>query len=115
MEISFSTSSWWIATLVIMVSTTIPVKLGANIFGALNKEMKHCAIAVVLGTIAAILLFKLLGGFLGLVSSYIAVSVIYWYILQISFAWSFVFTLVVLLLQFAILQVLGKLGMLAIS
>ena len=112
MDIHFSTNSWLIATLVIMAITTIPVKIGAEMFGALNNKLSHCAIAVALGTLAAVLLFEFVGGFLALVLSFVAISIIYWQVLQISFAWSFLFTIVVILIQFAAIQALGKLGML---
>ena len=115
MEVNFSTNSWWLGTLLIMALTTIPVKIGAEMFGALNKELKYCALAVVLGTISAILLAKFVGGFLALVLTFIAISLIYWQVLQISFAWSFIFTIVVLLIQFAVIQGLGLFGELLAS
>ena len=115
MSVTFSTSSWLVATLVIMATTTIPVKIGADLFGALNKDIKHCALAVVLGTIAAVLLVYLFDGFLGLVLSFFAISIIYWQILQISFTWSFVFTILVIIIQFAIFQLLAKIGVMVSS
>ncbi|HEY5604199.1 MAG TPA: hypothetical protein VIM41_13930 [Gammaproteobacteria bacterium] len=115
MEINFSTNSWLLGTLLIMAITTIPVKIGAGLFGALNKELKHCALAVVLGTISAILIVKFIGGFLALVLTFVAISLIYWQVLQISFAWSFIFTIVVILIQFAVIQGLGKFGELVAS
>ena len=110
MEVNFSTNSWWLGTLLIMAITTVPVKIGAELFGALNKDLKYCALAVVLGTISAILLAKYVGGFLALVLSFIAISLIYWQVLQISFAWSFIFTIVVVFIQFAVIQGIGQLG-----
>ena len=110
MEINFLTTSWLVATLVLMAITTIPVKIGAELFDAPNKDIKYCALAVVLGTISAVILFKLLGGFLGLVASFIAISVIYYLILQISFAWSFTFTLMVIILQSASVKLLKDIG-----
>jgi len=115
MEVNFSTNSWWLGTLLIMALTTIPVKIGAEMFGALNKELKYCALAVVLGTISAILLAKLVGGFLAFVLTFIAISLIYWQVLQISFAWSFIFTIVVVLIQLAVIQGLGQFGELIVS
>jgi hypothetical protein len=98
-----------------MTLTTIPVKIGADIFGALNNKLKHCAIAVALGTAVAILLLNFVGGFLAIVLSFVAISIIYWQVLQISFIWSPIFTIFVLLLQFAMIQGLGKLGILLSS
>jgi len=66
-SVTFSTSSWLIANLVIMAA--IPVKIGAELFGALNKDIKYCALTVVLKTTAAILLVNILGEFLGLILS----------------------------------------------
>lgn len=115
MSVTFSTSSWLVATLVIMATTTIPVKIGADLFGALNKDIKHCALAVVLGTIAAVLLVNIFGGFIGLILAFIAISIIYWQILHISFTWSFVFTIIVLIIQFTVVQMLLKIGVMASS
>ena len=111
MEVNFSTNSWWIITLIIMTFTTIPVKIGASIFNAPNKKLIHCALAVALGTISAVLSLHFIGGFTGLFATFIAISIIYWYILQISFAWSFVFTIFVLVIQFALIHGLGQLGL----
>ena len=115
MEVNFSTDSWWLGTLLIMALTTIPVKIGAEMFGALNKELKYCALAVVLGTISAILLAMFVGGFSAFVLTFIAISLIYWQVLQISFAWSFIFTIVVVLIQLAVIQGLGQFGELIAS
>ena len=115
MEVNFSTNSWWLGTLLIMALTTIPVKIGAELFGASNKDIKYCALAVVLGTISAILIVKFIGGFLALVFIFIAISLIYWQVLKISFVWSFVFTIVVILIQFAVIQGLGQFGELVAS
>jgi hypothetical protein len=93
-----------------MVMTTIPVKIGADMFGALNRKFIHCAIAVALGTLSAVMLFMFIGGFLALVLSFIAVSIVYWRVLGISFASSFLFTLFVLLIQFAIIQGIAMLS-----
>jgi len=107
MEVYFSTDSWWVVTLLVMAITTIPVKIGAVMFGALNKDLKYCALAVVLGTLSAILLAKFVGGFLAIVLTFIAISLIYWQVLQISFAWSFIFTIVVIFIQLAVIQGAG--------
>lgn len=112
MSFHFSTDSWWVATLVIMTLTTIPVKIGAELFRALNKDIKHCALAVVLGTVASVLLLYFVGGFTAVVLMYIAMSLIYWQVLQLSPGWSFIFTIAVILIQFAMVQALGKLGIL---
>ena len=110
MSFNFSTDSWLLASLVITAITTLPVKLGADLFGALNKEYKYCVLTVVLGTIAAMLCFEFIGGFFGFVASFISISLIYWQILQISFSWSFIFTIIVMIIQFTIIEVLIKIG-----
>lgn len=112
MSYYFSTDSWWVITLVLMLFTTIPVKIGAELFRARNKDMAHCALAVVLGTIVAVLLVRYVGGLSSFTLMYIAMSIIYWLILRLSLVWSFVFTLSVILIQFAMVQALAKLGML---
>ena len=111
MDVNFSTDSWWIITLILMLFTTIPVKIGATLFNAPNKKLIHCALAVALGTISAVLCMQFIGGFTGLFATFIAISIIYWYILQISFASSFAFTIVVLIIQFALIHGLGQFGL----
>ena len=111
MEVYFSTDSWWITSLILMLFTTIPVKIAASVFNAPNKKLIYCALAVALGTLSAVLSLHFIGGFTGLIVTFIAISVIYWYILRISFAWSFAFTIFVLVIQFALIQGLGQLGL----
>lgn len=115
MDVHFSSDSWLITTLVIMAVTTVPVKIGAQMFGARNNKFSHCGIAVALGTLAAVVLFHYVGGFTALALSFIAISVIYWQVLQISFAWSFLFTIVVIIIQFITLQVLSRLSLLLLG
>ena len=111
MSVSFSTDSWWLISLILMIFTTIPVKIAATVFNAPNKSLIHCAIAVALGTISAMLCLHFIGGFTGIFASFVAISGIYWYILQISFMWSFVFTIFVLIIQFALMHGLAQLGL----
>ncbi len=111
MDVYFSTDSWWLTSLILMLFTTIPVKIAASVFNAPNKKLIHCAVAVALGTVSAVLSLQFIGGFTGLFTSFIAISIIYWYILRISFAWSFVFTIFVLIIQMALIQGLGQLGL----
>ena len=111
MSVSFSTDSWWLISLILMFFTTIPVKIAATVFNAPKKTLIHCALAVALGTIAAVLCLQFIGGFTGLFAAFVAISTIYWYILQISFAWSFVFTIFVLVIQFALMHGLAQLGL----
>jgi hypothetical protein len=108
----FSTDSWLVASLVLMVITTIPVKIVAELFGAHNKQLKHCALAVILGTTATVLLMIFVGGFLGLVLAFGAISAVYWKVLDISLPGSFLFTIVVMITQAAVIQGLLKIGIL---
>ena len=111
MSVSFSTDSWWLISLILMIFTTIPVKIAATVFNAPNKKLIHCALAVALGTFSTVLCLQFIGGFTGIFASFIAISTIYWYILQISFAWSFVFTIFVIVIQFALMHGLAQLGL----
>ena len=118
MDINFTSDSALaqfagIAALVLL--TVIPVKISATIFNAPNSKLSSCAIAVVLGTVAAIACIAIIQGFIGLVAAYVVVSAIYWKTLQISFVWSFLFTFGVLFVQIGILQALSKLAIISIT
>jgi len=111
MELNFSTDSYLLFFAAIFAITILPVKIGATVFGAENNEFKNCVIAVFLGTTLALLCGKLIGGFIGLVVAFIAVSTVYSKILGLSFSWSFLFTIGVIFIQIGIMQALTKFGM----
>ena len=115
MSVSFSTDSWWLISLILMIFTTIPVKIAATVFNAPKKTLIHCALAVALGTVSTVLCLHFIGGFTALFVSFVAISTIYWYILQISFAWSFVFTIFVIVIQFALMHGLAQLGLMMVA
>lgn len=52
----------------------------------------------------------LIGDFLGLMASYIAVSIVYSRVLGISIMWSFLFTFGVFFIQVGVVQALTKFG-----
>ena len=101
-----------IGFLILIFFTIIPVKIGAEIFGAGNKEVKSCILAIVIGTALSFLSTTLIGGFLGFLASYVLVSVVYSKVLLFSFAGGLAFTLGVLLIQISITQALIDFGIL---
>ena len=111
-NINFSTESMLVMTIVLMVITTIPVKIGASIVGASNTSMKASALAVFLGILATALCFTTLSGFTSLLVAYVAISIVYWLVLKPSFIASFGLTLLVFLIQLAAIQGLVNFGIL---
>jgi hypothetical protein len=114
-SVNFSTDSWLIITIVLMLITTIPVKLGASILGASYTSMKSSALAVFFGIIAAVACFNLLDGFTSFIVAYAAISIIYWLILKPSFIASFGLTFLVFIIQIGTIQGLVQFGMFAAS
>ena len=100
-------------TIILMVITTIPVKIGASIVGASYQSMKASALAVFLGIVATALCFTVLSGLTSLLAAYVAISVVYWLVLKPSFIASFGLTFLVFLIQLAVIQGLVNFGMLA--
>jgi hypothetical protein len=97
-------------TLILMATTTIPVKIGASLVGASNTSMKSSALAVLLGIVATALCFTLLSGLTSLLAAYAAISIAYWLVLKPSFIGSFGLTFLVFLIQLAVIQGLVNLG-----
>lgn len=110
MDLNFQTVSMVLFFLVLFSLTILPVKIGATIFGATNNELKLCAISVFIGTFLSMVCLMLIGGFLGLMASYIAVSIVYSRVLGISIMWSFLFTFGVFFIQVGVVQALTKFG-----
>lgn len=112
-NISFSTESMLVMTIILMVITTIPVKIGASIIGASYTSMKASALAVFLGIVATALCFTALSGLTSLLATYVAISVVYWLVLKPSFIASFGLTFLVFLIQLAVIQGLVNFDILA--
>jgi len=112
-NLNFSTESMLVMTIILMVITTIPVKIGASIVGASYQSMKASALAVFLGIVATALCFTVLSGLTSLLAAYVAISVVYWLVLKPSFIASFGLTFLVFLIQLAVIQGLVNFGMLA--
>lgn len=74
--------------LLMMALTVMPIKIAADLFGAENNQIKHCAIALTLEVLAAILLIVSVGGFSAVMLIFVAASAIYWIVLKISFSCS---------------------------
>lgn len=112
MNITFNIISMPIAVLIMLSLTIIPVKIGADLFGAPNNAIKHCVISVLLQMVAVIFLFIIAKGFLMVVFMFVAVSMIYWQVLKISFVSSFVFTMFIFIIQISLMQFLSKIPLL---
>ena len=109
----FSIQSWLIMTLILMVTMTIPVKIGASIVGASHTSMNASALAVFLGLVATALCFTVFSGFTSLLASYAAISIVYWLVLKPSFIASFGLTFLVFLIQLVVIQGLVTFGIFA--
>jgi hypothetical protein len=96
--------------IILMLITIVPVKIGAEIFRSDNPGIKPCILAVVIGTILALISAAIFGDF-GFIAAYITVSIFYGKIIQFSFLGSLGFTLVVLLIQVGIIQGLRDIGL----
>ena len=66
-----------IGFLILVLFTIVAVKIGVEIFGAGNKEVKSCILAVVIGTVLSFWSTTLIGGLLGFLVAYVLVSVVY--------------------------------------
>ncbi|MCE0558703.1 hypothetical protein [Motilimonas sp. E26] len=104
-----------IGWLILMLVTVVPVKIGAELFGAENKGFKFCILAVIVGTILSFASVSLIGGFLGLVIAYILVSLVYSKIFLFSFGGGLAFTLGVFVIQIGVAQALTDFGLLMMS
>ncbi|MCP4323561.1 MAG: hypothetical protein GY787_17260 [Alteromonadales bacterium] len=100
-----------IGALILMLITVVPVKIGAELFGAENKGVKFCILAVIVGTILSLASVSMIGGVVGLIIAYVLVSVVYSKIFLFSFGGGLAFTLGVFLIQIGITQGLTELGL----
>ena len=100
-----------IGAFILMLITVVPVKIGAEIFGAENKGFKFCILAVIVGTVLSFASVSMIGGLAGLIIAYILVSVVYSKIFLFSFGGGLAFTLGVFLIQIGITQGLTELGL----
>ena len=96
--------------LILMLLTVIPVKIGAELFGAENKGLQYCFLVVVIGTILSLTSFALIGGLIGLIVAYVVVSFVYSKVFQLSFYGGLAFTLAVFIIQIGVTQGLTDLG-----
>ncbi len=110
MELSYSTDSFIVASIILTLITIVPVKIGASFVGAANTSFGASAIAVVLGLIGAFTVFNMLDGLTSIVAAYITISIIYWLVLKPSLIASFGLTVLVMFIQLAIVQGLVKFG-----
>ena len=100
-----------IGALILMLITVVPVKIGAEVFGAENKGFKFCILAVIVGTVLSFASVSMIGGLAALIIAYILVSVVYSKIFLFSFGGGLAFTLGVFLIQIGITQGLTELGL----
>ncbi len=102
--ISLSTDSIIVTLGVVFLITVVPVKLGASFVGAMNNSFVAATIAAAFGLGIGAMVLAIFGGFTGVILAYVAVSVAYWVILKPTLGGAFGLTLVIIILQAAILQ-----------
>lgn len=91
--------------------TVVPVKLAAGFVGAERDTWGTSALAVILGTVAAVVGYKLAGGnIVGLAVAFFALVATYALTLKTSFGGAFGLAFVALLLQIAIVSALASAG-----
>jgi len=115
MELFIPTESWLLASVVIILITTFPVKIGATLIGASNTSMASCGISVLLGVASTFVIFNYFEGFAALILVFFSMSIIYWLILKPSFVASFFLPILVILIQLAVMQGMAKLGIVNVT
>lgn len=103
MDIILNLLSMPISILILFALTIFPVKMGADLFGAPNNAIKHCAITVLLQMAAVVFILIIAKGFSAAALMFAAMSMIYWQVLKVSFISSFAFTVFIFLIQIAML------------
>ncbi len=111
-NLHYSSSSLLVLGVLLLLTTVIPVKLGASLIGAENTTLVSSAFAVFFGVIATAACFYAFPGFAGLLASYVAISVVYWLVLRPSFLGAFLLTFLIVAIQLAVVQGLYKFGLL---
>ncbi|OBT10420.1 hypothetical protein A9267_05960 [Shewanella sp. UCD-FRSSP16_17] len=101
--------------LILMLFTVIPVKIGAELFGASNKELKYCVLAVFIGTVLSTICALVIGDLLGLFIAYCVVSMVYSRVFLFSFGTAFVFTFVVFMIQVGLVQMMADIGIFTLN
>lgn len=109
MNAIFDLLSMPISMLILFALTIFPIKMGADLFGAPNNAIKHCAITLLLQMAAVIFILIIAKGFSAAALMFVAVSMIYWQVLKVSFISSFAFTVFIFLIQIAMLAFIAKL------
>lgn len=109
MDIILNLLSMPLSMLILFALTILPIKMGADLLGAPNNAIKHCAITVLLQMAAVIFILIIAKGFSAAALIFVAVSMIYWQVLKVSFISSFAFTVFIFLIQIAMFSFIAKL------
>ncbi len=109
MDIILTLLSMPISMLILFALTILPIKMGADLFGAPNNAIKHCAITLLLQMAAVIFILIIAKGFSAVALIFVTVSMIYWQVLKVSFISSFAFTVFIFLIQIAMFSFIAKL------
>ena len=97
--------------IVLITITVLPVKWAASFVGAGKDSFGSCALAVIIGSVVAGVLFNIAGGSLpGLALAFLGVVITYKFILLTTIGGAFGLTVVALLLQIAVISAYGSLG-----
>jgi len=100
-----------IGVLILGLITVVPIRIGAELFGAGNKNLTSCVIATVLGTALGLLSMNILGGLPGIIIAFILMSLTYSKVFQLSFSTSLKFTFVIIIIQIGCTQALVDFGL----
>lgn len=109
MDIILNLLSMPLPILILFALTILPIKMGADLLGAPNNAIKHCAITVLLQMAAVIFILIIAKGFSAVALIFVTVSMISWQVLKVSFISSFAFTVFIFLIQIAMLSFIAKL------
>lgn len=102
--------------LLLVALTVLPVKLAAGFVGAERDTWLVSALAVVVGTVAAVIGYKIVGGNIpGLAVAFLALVASYAMVLKTSLGGAFGLAFVALLIQIAIVMALYSAGFTALK
>lgn len=102
---------FWGLTLMLMLTTTIPVKLAASFIGTGYDGMKACALAVIIGTALSYAGYRWLGGGPESIAlAFLVMALTYKYVLSTTFPKAIALVLLALVLQLAFIGALASFG-----
>ena len=95
---------------ILALVTVVPVKIGAELFGAANKSLMFCIIATIAGTVLSLASINYIGGLSGIFIAFISMTLTYSKIFKLPFFTSLKLTFVIIIVQVGCIQALVNLG-----